>query len=219
MITTKTAHLPAKLAHDLDRHFDELVVAFQLPLFTYAYRACGSRQDAEEIVQDAFVRAHRALSAYEPARIRELALSAWLYRICINLARNRYRKTILPGAELPPELMSPDGSDPVARSVEMIEAGAEMSRRVAELPYKYRAPVVLRFVNELSYPEIAAVLEQPEGSVKSTVHRGLKLLRTAIENEKRHHAAADARTTPAATTPIPTTISTPSHDLPPEAFQ
>src|SRR5450432_2399213 len=84
--------LPAALANDLDGHFEALVLAFQDRLYGFALRFCANREDAEEIAQDAFVRAYRALQKYPPDRIRSLSLRAWLYQIALNVARNRFRR-------------------------------------------------------------------------------------------------------------------------------
>jgi RNA polymerase sigma-70 factor, ECF subfamily len=67
---SETSRMQRDLARDVDRHFEAVVVAYQQPLFAYAYRMSGCRQDAEEVVQDVFVRAYRALKTYEPDRIR-----------------------------------------------------------------------------------------------------------------------------------------------------
>src|SRR5207247_3020878 len=70
------AHLAAGLASDLDGTFESLILAHQDRLFTIAYRIGGDRQDAEELVQDTFVRAYRAMAGYAPARVRDLRLRA-----------------------------------------------------------------------------------------------------------------------------------------------
>ena len=64
---------------------------YQDRLFSYALRLTARREDAEEVAQDAFVRAYRALATYPAERIRGLALRPWLYRITLNVARNRFR--------------------------------------------------------------------------------------------------------------------------------
>src|SRR5215210_5457326 len=72
--------------------FDALVDRYADRLFTLAWRVTGSREDAEEVAQDALVRAHRALyGGYSAVRVRELALRSWLYTIVLNAARNRRR--------------------------------------------------------------------------------------------------------------------------------
>src|SRR5215471_740605 len=79
------------LARDLDGTFESLVRAYQDRLYSFALRVTRNAQDAEEVAQDAFVRAYRALATYGEERIRALALRAWLYRITLNVARNRLR--------------------------------------------------------------------------------------------------------------------------------
>src|ERR1700686_5909903 len=87
--------LAAHLAVDLDGHFEAFVRAFQDRMYAFALRLTGSRQDAEESTQDAFVRAYRALESYAPERRRELHLRAWLYQIVLNVVRNRVRRHTL----------------------------------------------------------------------------------------------------------------------------
>src|SRR5947199_9842941 len=90
------AALAARLAVDLDGSFESLVVAHQDRLFTIALRTGGDRHDAEELVQDCFVRAYRPLATYPPTRIRELRLRGWLATILLNPGRNRPRGQPVP---------------------------------------------------------------------------------------------------------------------------
>jgi RNA polymerase sigma-70 factor (ECF subfamily) len=178
--------LTRDLARDLDHHFEDLVLAFQGGLYAYAFRMSGCAQDAEELVQDVFIRAYRALRTYEPDRIRSLALRAWLYRICLNLLRNRGKRKGMHSEVLDEERHERnDGDhDPTASAVARDETAGETQRLVATLPGKYRSAVLLRFAGELSYPEMAHALAQPEGTVKSNVHRGLAMLRQSMEERE-----------------------------------
>ena len=83
--------LRGRLAEDLDGAFEDLVRAYQDRLFSFALRLTSRREDAEEIAQDAFVRAYRALGTYPAERIRGMALRAWLYQVTLNVTRNRLR--------------------------------------------------------------------------------------------------------------------------------
>ena len=83
--------LPERLAAGLDGAFEPMVLAYQRRLYAFALRLVGRPEDAEEIAQDALVRAYRALATYPPERIRALALRAWLFQITLNVARNRLR--------------------------------------------------------------------------------------------------------------------------------
>jgi RNA polymerase sigma-70 factor (ECF subfamily) len=158
-----------------ERLFERMVHEHQHRVFALGLALTGNRHDAEEVAQDTFLRAYRALVTYPPDRIRELKQKPWLHRIALNVVRNRVRG-------VRPRLVELNGSEP--DHTPGPEAGfllkAEMDDlavRVAGLPPRYREAVVLRHVQELSYEEAADALGQPVGTVKSNVHRGLQLLR------------------------------------------
>ncbi|MBV9791485.1 MAG: sigma-70 family RNA polymerase sigma factor, partial [Chloroflexi bacterium] len=88
--------LEAALAANVDRCFECLVLTYQDRLYCFALRLTQNAQDAEEIAQDAFVRAYRALAGYDPERIATMALRPWLYQIALNVFRNRVRSRQLP---------------------------------------------------------------------------------------------------------------------------
>ena len=181
--------LTSGLAADLNGTFEALVRAYQDRLYAFGLRLTGSPRDAEEIAQDAFVRAYRALGRYPAERIQALKLRAWLFQVTVNVARNRVRRHRI--AETP--LVSPDGSDDglaalPADDAEQPEQVAErhdeqdqVAAIVASLPERYRAAVIMRHIQGLSYQEIGAVLGQPVGTVKSNVHRGVAYLRAALD--------------------------------------
>lgn len=173
--------LAQRLASDLDGNFEALVVAMQGPVYRFAYRWCGNAQDAEEIAQDAFVRAYRALQEYEPERIASLKLLPWVLAIALNVARNRVRGKRLPLDPLDAaDTLIDHGSEAPDRFSERRETSEQLEDALLALPPRYRAPVILRHVLGLSYDEIAAALEQPAGTAKSNVHRGIQLLRDRL---------------------------------------
>ena len=158
-----------------ERLFERMVHEHQHRVFALGLALTGNRHDAEEVAQDTFLRAYRALVTYPPDRIRELKQKPWLHRIALNVVRNRVRG-------VRPRLVELNGNEPDHSPGPEAEAllRAEMdalAERVAGLPARYRDAVVLRHVQELSYEEAADTLGQPVGTVKSNVHRGLQLLR------------------------------------------
>jgi RNA polymerase sigma-70 factor (ECF subfamily) len=183
------------LAHDLDGSFEALVLAHQDRLYTIAHRFLGNGHDAEEVTQDALVRAYRAMAGYEAERIRGLKLRPWLATIVLNLCRNRATRSRGSGGTLSLDREPHEGgalpepaADPAAgpaAELDRREARRRWAALVTQLPPAYRAPVVLRHVDGLSYPELAIALDRPEGTVKAQVHRGLALLRTAFEASER----------------------------------
>jgi len=172
--------LAERLAADLDGHFEALLLAHQDRLFTIALRTSGDRHDAEELVQDAFVRAYRALASWPAERIRELRLRGWLTTILLNAGRNRARVRRVPTTELAFDPGAEPAADPLARRDER----DTWARLLATLSPAQRTAVVLRHVDGLSYAEIAEAVGRPEGTVKAHVHRGLAALRAAwLEQE------------------------------------
>jgi RNA polymerase sigma-70 factor (ECF subfamily) len=168
--------LAAQLAADLDGSFEALVLAHQDRLFTIAFRTGGDRHDAEELVQDSFVRAYRALATYPPMRIRELRLRGWLTTILLNAGRNRARVRRVPTTEL---AFDP-GAEPAVDPLTHRDERETWARLLAGLSPAQRTAVVLRHVDGMSYAEIAEATGRPEGTVKAHVHRGLAALRTAL---------------------------------------
>ena len=187
--------LTTALADDLDGAFEALVVGHEDRLYTIALRMLGDRGDAEEAAQDAFVRAYRALASYDGERIRELRLRGWLTTIVLNRCRSVAARKATRGPR--PLPIDGDAARPIVEPeapaasapMEVAERHAERDRwaaRLLALPVSYRTAVVLRHVDGLSYPEVAAALGRPEGTVKAQVHRGIALLRTMLEAERQH---------------------------------
>jgi RNA polymerase sigma-70 factor, ECF subfamily len=192
----RTDSLTNGLADDLEATFESLVRTFQDRLFSFARRLSRNREDAEEVAQDSFVRAYRALKTYPGERIRALALQAWLYRITLNVARNRLRGKRARlvsidngGAEGEAARRAWESSDdPEERPDSRLERSqkrADIASLVATLPERYRVALVLRYVEGLPLDEVAAILKQPLGTTKSNVHRAVNLLRRAISNSRR----------------------------------
>ncbi|HYN70251.1 MAG TPA: RNA polymerase sigma factor [Candidatus Eisenbacteria bacterium] len=176
--------LAHQLAADLDAAFPALVTAQADRLYSIALRLLGDPRDAEEVAQDALVRALRAIEGYAPERTAELRLRPWLAAITVNLARNRRRRIAdrQPPSRLEPLLDAgldlPDERNPGPVTVVTRREGATaLATTLLLLPPSIRAAVVLRHVDGLSVAETAEALGRPEGTIKAQVARGLERLR------------------------------------------
>ena len=166
--------LTTRLATDLDGAFGDLVEAMADDLVSGLRRLAGD--DAEDLAQEALIRAYRALCEYEPDRIRALRLRGWMWTIALNLGRNhardRARRPTPVRLEDRHGVEDPEPPDAVA-----------WDRRLAALGAVQRRAVVLRHVVGLSPAEIAEATGRPEGTVKADVSRGLTRLRSIMEEE------------------------------------
>jgi len=167
--------------------FETIVDEFQRRLYGFALRMTGNREDAEEIVQDAFVRAFRALGKMTPEQRAELRLQPWLYTITLNVTRNRLRSkrptNVALDALADPDALLNNTQDGPDQPEDIVERGADMvlvEQALLQLPMHLRAAATLRFIEGRSHPEIAEILNQPIGTVKSHVHRAVRILRRIL---------------------------------------
>ena len=177
----ETVALAARLAADVDASFPELVTVYQDRLYSGIRSLVGS-SDAEDVTQEAFIRAHRALHKYDAARIRELNVSGWLWTIALNLCRNwaRTRSRRPQTAQL-----TFDHAHTASTEGEAVETAmlGQWRQRLGRLSDAQRTAVVLRHVVGLSYQEIGAATGRPVGTAKADVSRGLAALRRIINEE------------------------------------
>jgi RNA polymerase sigma-70 factor (ECF subfamily) len=161
-------------ARDGDQEaFRQLVERYQGAVYNLAYRMLGDPGDAEDAAQEIFVRIYRQLGRYDPAR----KFSTWTLAIatnyCIDQLRRR-RMQLVPLENIIPWARSREAG-PEGEAITQ-EQRDEVQRLITQLPEKYRAPLVLRYFDELSCAEIAEVLGMPEGTVKTQIHRARKAL-------------------------------------------
>ncbi len=164
---------------DIDA-YEEIVRRHQATAFRVAYAVCGSREDAEEAAQDAFVKAHRALGRFRSGA----PLRPWLLRIVANEARNR-RVAGGRSARLIDRLAREPGSREAAPSLEpgllADDERRELLAALARLPAHQRDAVACTYLFGLSEAEAAIALDCRPGTVKSRLSRGLAQLRSELE--------------------------------------
>ena len=172
--------------------FERMIDRFETPLFGYAHGILQNTFDAQEVVQDAMMRAHRALTKqYDEARCAALLLRPWLFKTVRNLSLNR-RRSKTRALEQPLESFD-DGRigpfvSPESKDLEKREEADMLRAAMAILPVEARELIVLRFMEEMSYGEIAGTVGGTEAALRGKVFRSLKLLRDALEKRGVTHA-------------------------------
>jgi RNA polymerase sigma-70 factor (ECF subfamily) len=159
--------------------FDRLVERYQRDVYRLCYRFVNNHEDANDLAQDAFIKAYRALDRFRG----DSAFATWLYRIAVNGCLN-FRAARKPRADEIPEALV----DERPRADEGILSD-ERSRRVRaaieRLPEKQRATVILKTYHDLSHEEVASVLGSTVGTVKANLFHGLANLKKLLAGEGR----------------------------------
>jgi len=171
--------------------FDLLVQKHSGRAYQIAYGVLGKREDAEEVAQDVFVRVYRALPKFRG----DSQFTTWMYRIAVNLARNKYRwnksrggqrtisidapiesrrNTNESGIDLPEDRLPPD------EEISLEEFRQNIATELLKLPPLYREALVLRNVEHMSYEDIASVLGCKLGTIKSRIARAREELRRRL---------------------------------------
>lgn len=151
-------------------------------IYNFAYRLCGDPHDAADLVQEVLLRVRRGLSSFQPG-----SFDGWLWRITHNAfideMRRRQRR---PTAPLPDAIDRWDTHSAPGADEELaaMRLGEEIQAALLDLPIEFREAVVMCDVIGLSYEEIAEAVAVPIGTVRSRIHRGRKLLRTALTQEQ-----------------------------------
>jgi len=163
------------LAGNVDS-FENIVRRWQGPLINLAYRFCRERGRAEDLAQEAFLRAYRALGQWR----KDSAFSTWLFALATNVYRSELRR--IPVGIVSIEDVS-EPRDPRAddNTLETHDRNRSVRRAVFTLPPKYREALDLFYFHEMDVPAAAQSLGLPEGTVKARLFRGRELLRGKLK--------------------------------------
>lgn len=168
--------------------FGELIELYKDRLFNLAYRILGNRTDAEDILQDTFMKVYVHLNSYQA----DYKFSTWIYRIATNacIDRLRKRKSDLSLDEESETSEGTEGTDLYARIASLgmstedsairNETHFEIRQAMESLPPSYRSVILLRYVHELSLQEISEAVNLPVSTVKTRIHRGREALRAVL---------------------------------------
>ncbi len=165
--------------------YKQLVERNMKQAYNLAYRFVGNHDDAEDVAQDAFVRAYRSLKYFRG----DAEFSTWLYRIVTNLSLNRVKQMQrIIKHELPLLDFADSSIGHVPSYVHSFDASSHIERALHELPTLQRAVVILRHMNGLSTKQVSSILRCTEGTVKTHLHRAIKKLQTKLEFLNTEHA-------------------------------
>jgi RNA polymerase sigma-70 factor (ECF subfamily) len=170
--------------------FDELVRRYRRPVYNLVRALTGGDGDAEDLVQDVFVRAFRAIDGFRG----DSAFKSWLYRIAVNVVhthvqRRRTRDFVSGSRQVDARLGEVADSDDLEAAVLRRQV---IERALAALPEELRVLVVLRDVQGLKYDEIAKIVKSPRGTVESRLFRARQQLRPMLEPLVAVKSSADA---------------------------
>ena len=159
-------------------------------MFNVAYRVLSDSIEAEDIGQEAFVRAWRGLPRFRG----EAQFTTWLYRIVHNLCLNRLPKLRRELAQVEPlEEMLDDSSPTPSDAIETQDQIALLHAELEGMPAKYRLVLSLRYLEHLSYEEISTALDLPMGTVKTHIHRARRLLAKRVRQAEGEPVSPDSQ--------------------------
>ena len=158
---------------DRDERFEAEAIPHLRALYGTAYRMTRNAHDAEDLVQETFLRAYRAFDRFAAGT----NIRAWLFTILHRVRTDAFRRA----ARSPRTVeLAGDGPAMPAPQDALARGGEDIERALAALPEGFRTAVILRDVEDFSYEEIAKILGVPIGTVMSRIHRGRALLRQAL---------------------------------------
>lgn len=164
--------------------YGELVVKYQNRLFNTVFRMVGNQEDAQDIVQEAFLQAFSNLSRFRMSS----QFYTWLYRIAFNIAINilQQRKRSISVESLPDDIGESfvDKGESAQEETSRRESAAILWAAINRLPLDYRSPLVLREIENASYEEIAEMLKIPVGTVRSRLHRARIALKEIMQRHR-----------------------------------
>jgi RNA polymerase sigma-70 factor (ECF subfamily) len=168
------ANVERVLAGDISA-YEGIVVRWQSPLINLAYRFCHDRGRAEDMAQEAFLRAYRALGQWR----KDAAFSTWLFALATNLYRSELRRIPARSVSLD-SIAEPTDARATDGGLEDSNRDLAVRRAVDALPAKYRESLTLFYFHEMDVATAARSLGLPEGTVKARLSRGREILRNKL---------------------------------------
>ena len=188
--------LAARAAEGSQRAFRELLERYERPVFSLVYRMVRDRGLAEDLTQEAFIRAFNAIGGYNPS----YKFSSWIFKIAHNVTIDHLRRKRIDTISLDgsPDALTADEqarTRPIVESpderpdayVENLELGSEIEAAIGRLRPHYRTVTLLRHVEGYSYNEISQIMDLPLGTVKTYIHRARLELKESLAHLKEDY--------------------------------
>lgn len=187
-ISESDARILRGLRAGIESAYEDLIALYEQPVYNMVYRLLGNQNDACDVVQEVFLKVFRGVNAFR----EQSSLRTWIYRIAVNEAHNHRRWFVrhcrrevpLEGdrtdQDYTPELALDPGPSPYDLALDS-ETRKMIERALTHINPLFRTAVVLRDIQNLSYEEIADILQISLGTVKSRILRGREALRRELE--------------------------------------
>jgi RNA polymerase sigma-70 factor, ECF subfamily len=170
--------------------YDEIIKRYKGKLFAYLYRLVGSREEAEDLLQDVFLKAYKNLKSFDVTR----KFSSWIYRIAhneaVNFVKRKSLKRFIPWENVTAfkdqlKMSSVEAGVDIAWNKK--EAGEEVGEAIARLPFKYKQILILRYYSDKSYEEIGEILDKPINTVGTLISRAKRKLAEELKDFEEHN--------------------------------
>jgi len=168
--------------------FSKLIDKYKNMVYNLTYRMCNNLDDAEDLSQEAFLRAFQCLSRFNPS----YKFSTWLYQITLNIVRDRFKKKSLNCLSLDAPMETDDSeiyrqyADHTNNPEEIFsrkEKSKNIERAILSLPLTYREVIILRHLQNLSYSEISSILKIPASIVKVRLYRARQTIKDKLNDK------------------------------------
>jgi RNA polymerase sigma-70 factor (ECF subfamily) len=186
-VSEEDARILRGLRAGIEEAYEELIERYEHPVYSIVYRLLGNQSDASDVVQDVFLKVFRGVKSFR----QQSSLRTWIYRIAVNEAHNQRRWFVrhcrrevsleneCPERTTPLKFASDPGRSPFDQALDS-ENRLIIERALSRINPVFRTAVVLRDIQNLSYEEIAEILQVSLGTVKSRILRGREALRREL---------------------------------------
>ncbi|MGI5824296.1 MAG: RNA polymerase sigma factor [Bacillota bacterium] len=181
MINLPDEALVTEVLNGNDDAFRVLIEKYQKPIFNMAFRMCGDYDEAADLAQEAFLQIYRALDKYDSDK----KFFSWMYRvshnICVNVLNKKPKNTVSMDEVQENRLYNEDSLAQPEKYYSNRELRASIDAAILNLPDTYHDVIYLRFVNNLSYQEIADAMGLPISTIETRIYRGKALLQKELK--------------------------------------